>query len=153
LGAFAAILSALVIRHLTAQYIMAIGSLASAAALALVCTIPEQQIYWAQLFPTLILGALGPDFLFTASQIIASNNVKRSQQGIAGSFVGTLLSYGLSIGLGFAGTVKVYTNSNGKILVQDYRNALYLGIGMASCAALMTLAFVRIPKDRREGWV
>ncbi|KAH7324920.1 major facilitator superfamily domain-containing protein [Stachybotrys elegans] len=151
-GAVAAILSAIAIRHLAAEYIMAIGSLASAVALVLIATMPEQQTYWAQVFPALIITALGPDFLFTASQIIASNTVKRSQQGIAGSFVGTILSYGLSTGLGFAGTVEAYTNSHGENPVQGYRNALYLGIGMAGCATVMALAFVRIPKDRREGW-
>ncbi|KAK2015088.1 MFS general substrate transporter [Colletotrichum eremochloae] len=151
-GAVAAILSAVAIRHLAAQYIMAIGSLATAVSLILVATMPEQQSYWAQMFPALIIVALGPDFLFTASQIIASNSVKRNQQGIAGSFVGTVLSYGLSTGLGFAGTVEAYTNSNGKNPVQGYRNALYLGIGMAGCATAIALAFVRIPKDRREGW-
>ncbi|KAK2021798.1 MFS general substrate transporter [Colletotrichum zoysiae] len=151
-GAIAAILSAFAIRHLAAQYIMAIASLASAAALVLVCTMPEQQTYWAQVFPALILTALGPDFIFTASQIIASNTVKRSQQGIAGSVIGTIVSYGLSTGLGFAGTVEVYTNSHGKNPVQGYRNAMYLGIGIAGCAAVIALVFVRIPKDRKEGW-
>jgi hypothetical protein len=151
-GAIAAILSAVAIRHLAAQHIMAIGSLASAVALVLIATMPEQQSYWAQMFPALIITALGPDFLFTASQIIASNTVKRSQQGIAGSFIGTVLSYGLSTGLGFAGTVEAYTNSRGKNPVQGYRNALYLGIGMAGCATLIALTSVRIPKDRREGW-
>jgi len=151
-GAIAAILSAIAIRHLAAQYIMSIGSLASAVALVLICTMPEQQTYWAQIFPALVITALGPDFLFTASQIIASNTVKRSQQGIAGSFVGTILSYGLSTGLGFAGTVEAYTNSNGKNPVQGYRNALYLGVGIAGCATVIALVFVRIPKDRREAW-
>ena len=113
---------------------------------------PEQQTYWAQVFPDLIFTAFGPDFLFTASQIIASNTVKRHQQGIADSFIGTVLSYGLSTGLGFAGTVESYTNDEGKDPVRGYRNALYLGISMAGCATAIALAFVRIPKDRREGW-
>ncbi|KAK2060862.1 hypothetical protein LY76DRAFT_674885 [Colletotrichum caudatum] len=100
-GAIAAILSAIATRHLAAQYTMVIASLASAAALVLVCTRPEQQTYWAQMLPALILTALGPDFLFIASQIIASNTVKRNRQGIAGSVIGTIPSYDLSTGLGF----------------------------------------------------
>ncbi|KAF1984310.1 MFS general substrate transporter [Aulographum hederae CBS 113979] len=151
-GTFAAIISAKVIPHLAAQYIMAIGSLASCVALILVATMPAQQTYWAQAFPALIFTAFGPDFLFTASQIIASNSVKRKDQGAAGSLIGTVLSYGLSIGLGFAGTVEAYTNDGGRDLLTGYRNALYLGIGMAGCAAVIAVLFVRIPKDRREGW-
>ncbi|KAF7556465.1 hypothetical protein G7Z17_g1461 [Cylindrodendrum hubeiense] len=109
-GAVAAILSAKAISYIAAEYIMAIGSLASCVALILIATMPEQQTYWAQVFPALILVAFGPDFLFTAAQIIASVTVKREQQGIAGSLIGTLLSYGLATGLGFAGTVEFYTN-------------------------------------------
>ncbi|UKZ56489.1 hypothetical protein TrVGV298_010326 [Trichoderma virens] len=150
-GAIAAILSAQAIRYLAAQHIMAIGSLASCVSLILIATMPAQQMYWRQVFPAMILVSFGPDFLFTASQIIASATVKRAQQGIAGSLIGTLLSYGLATGLGFAGTVEHYTNS-GDGPVQGYRHALYLGVGMTGAAALIALIFVRIPKNRQEGW-
>ncbi|KAK9244495.1 hypothetical protein V1506DRAFT_522695 [Lipomyces tetrasporus] len=106
-GTVAAIASAKVIRYLPAQYIMAIGSVASCVALTLTATMPEQQTYWVQTFPALIFTAFGPDFLFTAAQIIASNS---------GDSTCTLC------------------------------------FGMAGCAVVMTLAFIRIPKDQREGW-
>lgn len=151
-GAGAAILSAHIVRYIAAQYIFAIGSLATLVSLILVATMPEQQSYWAQVFPALLLASLGPDFLFTASQLIASGTVKRSQQGVAGSLIGTVLAYGLATGLGFAGTVEYYTNNQGKDLVKGYRNGLYLGIGMAGAAIILPLLSVRIPKDTREGW-
>lgn len=151
-GAGAALLSAKVVRHLAAQYILAIGSTATLVSLLLVATMPVQQTYWAQAFPATLLGSLGPDFVFTASQLIASGTVRRDQQGLAGSLIGTILSYGLATGLGFAGTVEYYTNNNGKELARGYRNGLYLGIGMTGVAIVLSLAFVRIPRDRREGW-
>ncbi|KAF4956797.1 hypothetical protein FGADI_3579 [Fusarium gaditjirri] len=151
-GAGAAILSAKAVRHLAAEYIMIIGSLASCISLILIATMPAQQTYWAQMFPAVFIIAFGPDFLFTSAQIIASATVKREQQGIAGSLIGTVLSYGLATGLGFAGTVEYYTNDHGRDRVQGYRNGLYLGIGMTVVAMIIALAFVRIPKDSREGW-
>lgn len=93
-----------------------------------------------------------PDFIFTASQIIASNSVKREQQGITGSLIGTLATYGQSIGLGFAGTVEKYTTEGGEVLVQGYRHALYFGIDLGGAALLLDLLFVRVDADRREGW-
>jgi len=126
-GAVAAVLSAQAVRYLPAQYLMAIGSLASCVSLILVATMPEHQTYWAQVFPALIVLAFDPDFLFTAAQIIASNSVKKSQQGVAGSLIGTILSYGLSTRLGFTGTVEVYTNNDRKDPARGYRNAQYLG--------------------------
>jgi MFS family permease len=151
-GAAAAVISAKVVRYAPAEHIMALGSLSSCVALVLVATMPEQQVYWAQVFPAMILTAFGPDFLFTAAQIIASSSVQRHQQGIAGSLVGTLLSYGLSTGLDFAGTIEVYTNDDGRNIVQGYRNALYLGIGLAAFATILAVLFIRIPKEQRDGW-
>lgn len=151
-GPIAAIASGKVIRYIPAEYIMAIGSLASTISLTLVATQPAHQTYWAQTFPSLVIIALGPDFIFTASQIIASNSVKRRHQGFAGTLIGTLASYGLSTGLGFAATVEAYTNDDGRNLVQGYRNALYFGIGVAACAMFIALFFIRIPKDTRDGW-
>lgn len=152
LGAVAALVSSWLVPRVPAQFILATGSLSACVACILVSTMPAQQSYWAQLFPAFIFAAFGPDFIFTAAQIISSNTVKRQQQGIAGSLIGTLVSYGLSTGLGFAGTVEVYSRGTSLGVVQGYRNALYLGIGMAGSATVLALSFVRIPKDEREGW-
>lgn len=152
-GAVGAFLSAKAIPRLAAQHIMAIGSICTSVTIILVMTQPEQQIYWAQMFPGLVFLSCGPDFLITATQIIASNTVRRSQQGIAGSLIGTILPFGLSTGLGFGGTVEKYTNHNGQNVMQGYRNALYLALGMTATATVLALLFVRIPKDEREGWV
>ncbi|KAK3942748.1 major facilitator superfamily domain-containing protein [Diplogelasinospora grovesii] len=151
-GCCAAILSAQAIRHIPAQYIMAIGSVATCSSMILIATMPEQQTYWAQVFPAMILCSFGPDFIFTSAQIIASGAVRRHQQGIAGSLLATLLSYGLSTGLGFAGTVEHYTNDDGENLAKGYRNALYLGIGMCGLATLVAVCLVRIPRNRQDGW-
>uniref|UniRef100_A0A8H7NHS9 Major facilitator superfamily (MFS) profile domain-containing protein n=1 Tax=Bionectria ochroleuca TaxID=29856 RepID=A0A8H7NHS9_BIOOC len=116
LGAVAAILSAWLIPRLSAQYILAIGALCVTVSITLVATMPAQQSYWPQLFPAAVLMAFCPDFIFTAAQIIASNSVKRHQQGIAGSLIGTIITYGQSIGLGFAGTVERYSTGAKTIL-------------------------------------
>lgn len=131
---------------------MAMGALATAVANVLIATQPAHQTYWAQTFPSILFLSFGPDFIFTAAQIIASNAVKRKHQGIAGSLVGTVASYGLSIGLGFAATVEAYTNDEGRSIVRGYRHALYLGLGLAVVAMILALVFVRIPKDERDGW-
>lgn len=152
MGVVAAFGSSWAVPRMPAQYILAFGSLSSCIACILVATTPAHQIYWAQIFPALIFTAFGPDLIFTATQIIASNTVRRDQQGIAGSLMGTVLSYNLSTGLGFAGTVEVYTNDGGRNVLAGYRYASYLGIGMSGLAMIIALLFIRVPKDVREGW-
>lgn len=151
-GAFAAFVAAYLISRLSAQYILAIGSSAMLLASILLATMPAQQIYWQTAFIAILFASFCPDFIFTAAQIIASNSVTREQQGVAGSLIGTLLSYGISTGLGFGGTVEVHTNKLGTDIVKGFRSALYLGIGFSAMSLVLSLLFVRIKKDEREGW-
>lgn len=151
-GAIAAVTAAWLIRKIAAQYILALGAISALTSSILVVTMPEQQLYWKQLFPAVIIISFCPDFVFTAAQIIASNSVPRNQQGVAGSLIGTLLSYGTSTGLGFGGTVEVHTNHEGLDIVSGYRGALYLGIGFAAASLILSLLFVRVRKDERQGW-
>lgn len=151
-AAFAAVLAAWLIPRIAAQWILALGALSILVAQVLIATMPEQQSYWAQVFPATIIQSFCPDFIFTAAQIIACNSVRRHEQGIAGSLVGTLQLYATSIGLGFAGIVETHTDGRGSSPVAGYRSALYFGMGMAVTALILSVVFVRMPKDTREGW-
>ncbi|KAL7933044.1 major facilitator superfamily domain-containing protein [Trichoderma chlorosporum] len=151
-GTTAAIVSGLVVPLLDAQYILVIGSACTMVACILTATMPDKQQYWPQMFPAITFLSYGPDFLFAASQIIASNSVKKHQQGIAGSLIGTLVAYGQSTGIGFAGTVEAYTNNHGANIGDGYRHALYLGIGLCGLSIIIAICFIRIPKDTRDGW-
>ncbi|KAI9738373.1 MAG: hypothetical protein M1834_008876 [Cirrosporium novae-zelandiae] len=148
----AACFSAWLIPRLAAQYIMAIGVLTLLVSSIIIVTMPEQQSYWAQYFPATILNSFCPDLVFTAAQIIASNSVRREEQGIAGSLIGILNLYGNSLGVGFAGTVEEYVNKGKPSLVVGYRAALYFGIVIGVVALIVDLWFVRMAKDEREGW-
>lgn len=151
-AAAAAFLAAWLIPRLAAQWILAIGAASILIAQILIATMPAQQTYWAQVFPATVIHTLCPDFIFTAGQIIASNSVRRQDQGIAASLMAVLQLYGTSIGLGFAGIVETHTNRHGSSPVTGYRSALYLGMGLAVAALVVGALFVKMPKDEREGW-
>ena len=131
---------------------MALGCLAILIGQVLIATMPEQQSYWAQVFPAIILSAFCPDFIFTAAQIIACNSVRRHEQGIAGSLIGVLQVYATSTGLGFAGIIETHTDDHGSLPVRGYRSALFFGMGMAVLALVIDVFYVKMPKDTREGW-
>jgi MFS family permease len=152
LGTAAAFLAGWLVPRLSAQVILGIGCTAAALSSILLATTPEHQIYWAMIFPSMVIIAFTADLIFAAAQIIASNAVGKEFQGAAGSLIGTLLTYGLSTGLGFAGTVEVYTNHGGKDLLKGYRAASFLAVGFAGAALVLNVLFVRMPKLNREGW-
>lgn len=61
------------------------------------------------------------------------------EQGIAGSLVGTVVGYGMSIGLGIAATVETQVNKSGADELRGFRGAFYLGIGLAAAAFLIAV--------------
>jgi MFS family permease len=153
LASFLAVyLAAWLIPRVAAQWIMAAGVAVVLGSNLLLATMPVQQTYWAQLFPAMVLGGICPDFVFVAAQIIASNSVSRRQQGVASSLIGTLNLYGNSLGLGFAGTIETELVKAHHSEVLGFRAALYTGAAFALVGLLLDFAFVRMPKDQREGW-
>ncbi len=159
-------LAAYLLPRIAAQWIMAIGVAVVLVACLLLATMPVNQSYWAQTFPAILLSSFCPDFVYLAAQIIASNSVSYKHQGVASSLVGTLNLYGNSLGLGFAGTIETEiakrvgggSGHTGDVLdnvagtVSGYRGALYFGAAIAAVGLALDFAFVRVPKDVREGW-
>lgn len=72
---FAAVLAAWLIPRMPAQWILALGASTILGAQVLIATMPEQQTYWAQVFPATIIQSFCPDLIFTAAQIVACNSV------------------------------------------------------------------------------
>lgn len=152
MGCANAFFAAWLVPRVPAQVIMGIGCFAMVTINVLLATVPAKLTYWAMCFPAMFISAFTIDLITTSAQIVASNTVSMKHQGVAGSLVGTLLSYGMSLGLGFAGTVEVNTFKNGTDLLRGYHSAAYLAVGLASTALALTILFIRIPKDTREGW-
>lgn len=151
-SAFAAFIAAWLVPRLAVQWILVLGALAVIISEILLATMPDQQSYWAQVFPATILQSFCPDFIFTAAQIVACNNVRRHEQGIAGSLLGTLQLYATSTGLGFAGLVDRQMADPDRSPTKGYRAALWFAVALAALALTISVIFVRMPKDRREGW-
>lgn len=63
-------------------------------------------------------------------------------QGVGASLVNTVLNYSISIGLGLAGLVEMRINPDGTNLLEGYRAAWYVGIGMGGLGMVVALAAV-----------
>ncbi|KAJ7186549.1 major facilitator superfamily domain-containing protein [Mycena filopes] len=151
-GCIAACLVAVLISRVPAQVIFLAGLIAVLLANTLMMTAPAQGTYWTYPFFASLIAPFGPDMTFTAAQLVASNTVRRSEQGVAGSLVGTVFNYGMALGIGLGGTVESHTNRGGADPLRGVRGAMYLGCGMAVLGILCVIAFVRVPKDRRDGY-
>lgn len=149
-GAINSFFASWLVPRVPAQVIIDMGCLAMVIINAILATIRGDFTYWAMALPAVFISAFTIDLTTTRAQIIASNNVPMQHRGVADSLVGTLLSYGMSIGLGFAGTFEVNTSDNGTNQLRGYNSAAYLAVGLSNVALLLSL-FIRIPKDTRKG--
>ncbi|KEZ43655.1 hypothetical protein SAPIO_CDS4258 [Scedosporium apiospermum] len=126
--------------------VMTLALLAFAIGVTLTATTPVDQIYWAQTFVSVIIMPFGMDMSFPAATLILSDAVKKEHQGIMASLVNTVVNYGISLGVGFAGTVEVHVNNGGKTeedMLTGFRSALYLGIGLAGLGVVICLTFLQ----------
>ena len=111
----------------------------------LIGTVPSDQTYWAQVFVSTLVTPFGMDVSFPAASLIVSNTMPSNQQGVAASMVNTVINWSISLGLGIAGTVESEMIKQGKTVLEGYRAALYVGIGLSGMGAIVGLLFCRVP--------
>ncbi|KAL8791854.1 MAG: hypothetical protein Q9195_005516 [Heterodermia aff. obscurata] len=88
-GAFASIITGLLLRVLHPAWVMCLSLTSFTIAPILVATAPVQQTYWSQTFVSMFFITWGIDMSFPAGTIIMSNAVKPEHQGIAASLIMT----------------------------------------------------------------
>jgi hypothetical protein len=97
-------------------------------------------------FPTTILISFGPDLSFACASLIASDKLKPEHQGVAGSFVNTVVNYSVALGLAIAGNVESAAKGVGdgeEDVLRGYRAAWWLGAALAALGMVMTVVFAK----------
>lgn len=140
-GLCAALTTGLILSHFRASTVILIALTAFLTGGIIFATTPVAQIYWAQTFVAMIVLPWGMDMSFPAATILLSRAMPRQHQGLAASLVNTVVNYSISIGLGIAGTVDSQVNDGGNNLLQGYRGAFYLGIGLSGMGVVLALIF------------
>lgn len=136
-GLVATVFVGIFIPRVPAQYIFGVSMFSFFIGNLLMCFATYSTVYWAFIFPACLLVVGGPDLSFASAGILISNAVLPDEQGVAGSFVSTVVQYSIAVGLGIAGVVEAHTRLTG------YRGAYWLGIGFAVLAFLVVVCFVR----------
>ncbi|KAJ6096996.1 hypothetical protein N7486_007742 [Penicillium sp. IBT 16267x] len=108
--------------------------------------------YWPLSFPGIALVTFGPDLSFAAASIYITSNVRRSYQGSAGSLLVTMqnLSSAVMTAVGDAIGNKVAKDASGSIDLEGLRAIWWFALAAEVVAALITLIWVRIPKEEEK---
>lgn len=109
-------------------------------------------IYWALSLPGVALVTFGPDLAFAAASIFITSNVARSYQGSAGSLLVTNQNLSSAILTSIADSIgnKVDMQPTGEIGLQGLRAIWWFALATQLCAALVTVIWVRIPKEEEK---
>lgn len=158
MGFVAAMSTAYILNKIHPSWVMVLAMIATLVGTVLPATAPEDQIYWAQPFVTLILMPWGMDMSFPAGTLQLSDRMSKEHQGVSASLVNTVVNYSISLALGIAGTVEREAsqglNGREKVL-KGFQGAWYFGIGLAVLGLALSLFFVamRYHRERvgREG--
>ena len=142
-GLFATASVGIFIPKVPAQYIFGVSMFSFFIGNLLMSFANYSEVYWAFIFPACLLVVGGPDLSFASSGILISNTVLLEEQGVAGSFISTVVQYSIAIGLGIAATVEAHVNKGGSDIPLGYRGAYWLGIGFVAVAFFVVVLFVR----------
>ncbi|XMA18364.1 hypothetical protein WAI453_011155 [Rhynchosporium graminicola] len=140
-GLAAALTTGHILHRVGPSIVMMVAMTAFTAGLVLITTAPVNQIYWAQTFISICIMPWGMDMSFPAATILLSDRMPKEHQGVAASLVNTVINYSVSIGLGFAGTIESQVNKRGNELLNGYRAAWYMGIGLAGLGMCISVLF------------
>ncbi|OGE53503.1 hypothetical protein PENARI_c007G04260 [Penicillium arizonense] len=108
--------------------------------------------YWALSMPGVALVTFGPDLAFAAASIFITSNVARSYQGSAGSLLMMMQNLSAAIMTSIAEAIgtKVDIGPSGDIGLIGLRAIWWFGFSGAMLAALITIIWVRIPKEEEK---
>ncbi|KAI1662250.1 MFS general substrate transporter [Daldinia decipiens] len=144
-GCLATVSTGVVLQRLGPSIVVFISLLGFTLGSALIATMPAVQIYWTQLFFSVLVVSWAMDTGFPATTLALSNAVERKHQGTAASLVITVMNYSISIGLGIARTAEAYVTRGDQSIeskLKGYRAALYTAVSLAGLGTLICSIFL-----------
>lgn len=135
-----------------AHYIYVAAMLAFTMGPAFFLPQTPNSIYWALSFPGVALVTFGPDLAFAAASIFITSSVARSYQGSAGSLLVTNQNLSAAIMTSVADAIgaKVDMGPSGEVGLKGLRAIWWFALATQLLAALITVIWVRIPKEEEK---
>lgn len=134
------------------HYIYAVSMMAFTLGPAFFIPQTANTTYWKLSFPGVALVTFGPDLAFAAASIFITSNVARSYQGSAGSLLVTNQNLSSAIMTSIADAIgtRVDRGPDGQIGLEGLRAIWWFALAAQLTAALVTIVWVRIPKEEEK---
>ncbi|KAJ5286751.1 hypothetical protein N7478_002437 [Penicillium angulare] len=131
------IICALVLHRVSNTILTGIGSLAYTAAFLILSFMKEDSIYWAFIFPALILVVVGADIQFNVTNMYVMSSLPSHQQSVAGGIFNTVSKLCNTLGLGIATSVEGAVAKSSTSAIRPYLSTYWFAAGAAGISLLM----------------
>lgn len=95
----------LILHRISNKLLTGIGALAYTGSFLILSFMTEDAVYWAFIFPALVLVVVGADIQFNVTNMYVMSSLPASQQSIAGGIFNTVSKLCNNLGLGIATSV------------------------------------------------
>ncbi|PIA90967.1 putative transporter [Cercospora beticola] len=126
----------------SAKYLLAGVNLALILATTLLAAAPNDVTFWAMPFPASCMIALSATLAQAAGRAIEVESFEQKYQSVAVTLLHAMLSYGLSTGIGIAGTVEMEAYGDGHDALVGYQCAFIFAAAPAGIALVGSLMFL-----------
>jgi MFS family permease len=147
-GLILATIGGLVLHLLPGRILLLISGVAYILSTLLFAILPVHFNYWAYIFPAMICATLGIDITYNVSNIFITTSLPKARQGLAGSFMNSLLFLGIAVFLSFADLAVSETEERGQR--GSYRVAFWLATALAGAGVIIMFLGVKIGKAKSD---
>ncbi|KAJ5023640.1 major facilitator superfamily domain-containing protein [Bipolaris maydis] len=147
-GLILATVGGLVLHLLPGRILLIISGVAFILSTLLFAIIPAQFNFWAWIFTAMICATLGIDITYNVANIFITTSLPKARQGLAGSFMNSILFLGIAVFLSLADLAVSETKERGKR--ESYKVAFWLATGIAAAALVIVFFGVKIGKAKSE---
>jgi len=147
-GLILATIGGLVLHLLPGRILLLISGVAYILSTLLFAILPVHFNYWAYIFPAMICATLGIDITYNVSNIFITTSLPKARQGLAGSFMNSLLFLGIAVFLSFADLAVSETEERGQR--GSYKVAFWLATALAGAGVIIMFLGVKIGKAKSD---
>ncbi|GLI77944.1 hypothetical protein PoHVEF18_006241 [Penicillium ochrochloron] len=135
-GVLVNVICGLILHRVSNKLLTGVGALAYSASFLILSFMKEDAIYWAYIFPALVLVVVGADIQFNVTNMYVMSSLPPNQQSIAGGIFNTVSKLCNNLGLGIATSVNSSVASQMTASMPAIRPYLAVYWFAAACAGL-----------------
>ncbi|KAI4618845.1 hypothetical protein J4E83_005796 [Alternaria metachromatica] len=147
-GLILATVGGLILHLLPGRILLLISGTAYILSTLLFAILPVDFNYWAYIFPAMICATLGIDITYNVANIFITTSLPKARQGLAGSFMNSLLFLGIAVFLSFADLAVSETEERGRR--GSYKVAFWLATALAGAGLIIMFLGVKIGKAKSD---